>query len=355
MSDQSQAILQQVEQARENQTTLSIHGARSHDFLLGDFAEAEQIDMTRHHGIIDYQPSELTLTARAGTPLNEICQQLAQHHQRLPTDFPQHADNATLGGALAIGHSGSGRPFLGAIRDHVLGVRLLTGSGEIVQCGGQVMKNVAGYDVSRLLAGSRGQFGVLLDITLKLMPEPERQISLGFEMDENTAIRQMNELAGRSLPINACVNDGKRLLLRLEGSEAGIASAQKKLGGEAIEPSAPLWQSLQRQSHEFFRDDTPLWRVIVPATAPQLELENDHHSLIDWCGGLRWVHSENISQSDFIHVSNLGGYLESYRRATPQTAPTRPQDVMTDIQREMHARLRQAFDPSKLFNPALSI
>jgi glycolate oxidase FAD binding subunit len=351
MSDNSKNFQQQVEQALKNNTALSIHGARSHHFLLGDYAEAEVIDMTSHHGIIDYQPSELTLTARAGTPLNDIRAALAEQHQRLPTDFPQQRDDATLGGAVAIGHSGSGRPFLGAIRDHVLGVHLLTGSGETVRCGGQVMKNVAGYDVSRLLAGSRGTLGIMLDITLKVLPAPEQQITLAFDMDENAAIRHMNELAGRSLPINACAYVDGQMLLRLEGTQSGIAAAQQKLGAEWLPDSPALWDSLQRQTHEFFTPEQALWRIIVPATAPRLELENEHQSLIDWCGGLRWIHADEITQSDFIHISNLGGYLENYRGATP----TRPQDLMTPRQRDMQQRIQRAFDPANIFNPQLSV
>ena len=351
MSDNSKIFQQQVEQALKNHTALSIHGARSHDFLLGDFAERDAIDMTSHHGIIDYQPSELTLTARAGTPLNDIRVALAEQRQRLPTDFPQHSESATLGGAVAIGYTGSGRPFLGAIRDHVLGVHLLTGTAETVRCGGQVMKNVAGYDVSRLLAGSRGTLGILLDITLKVLPEPEQQITLAFELDENRAIRQMNELAGRSLPINACAWIDGQMLLRLAGTESGVAAAKQKLGGETLDDSAALWDSLQRQTHEFFQPEQPLWRIITPATAPKLELENQHASLIDWCGGLRWIHSDEVTQSDFIHVSNLGGYLENFRGG----APTHPQDLMTPLQRDMQQRIQRAFDPTNLFNPTLSI
>jgi len=350
MSDNSKNFQQQVKQALKSQTALSIHAAHSHDFLLGDYAETELIDMTTHHGVIDHQPSELILTARAGTPLNEIRHLLAEHHQRLPTDFPQHSEQATLGGAVAIGHSGSGRPFLGAIRDHVLGVHLLIGSGETVRCGGQVMKNVAGYDVSRLLAGSRGTLGILLDITLKVLPEPEQQVTLAFEMDENRAIRHINELAGRSLPINACVVVDGQMLLRLEGTESGVAAAQQKLGGETLDDSPTLWDSLQRQTHDFFQPEQPLWRIIVPATAPKLELENEHQSLIDWCGGLRWIHSDEITQSDFVHVSNLGGYLENYRGASA----THPQDLMTPLQSDMQQRIQRAFDPANTFNPKLS-
>ena len=145
------------------------------------------------------------------------------------------------------------------------------------------------------------------------------------------------------------------MLLRLEGTESGIAAAQQKLGGETLTDSHKLWDSLQRQTHDFFQPEQPLWRIIVPATAPKLELENAHQSLIDWCGGLRWIHADAITQADFIHISNLGGYLENFRSGSLKVGPTHPQDLMSALQRDMQQRIQRAFDPANIFNPALSI
>ncbi len=344
-------IVEQVNQALQSRQPMAIRGSGSHDFMLGDYAQDQVVDMTSHHGIIDYQPSELTLTARSGTSLELIQQALDSEGQRLPTDTPVYDDKATLGGAIAIGHSGSGRPFLGAVRDHVLGAGMLNGSGELLKCGGQVMKNVAGYDISRLLCGSRGTLGPILDITLKVLPKPEQQITLGFELEENMAIETMNRMAGMPLPLTACVYLDQQLYVRLEGNESGLQQARHKLGGDPVKNTRKFWQQIQNQQHPFFTDNQqPLWRIIVPSTAPKLELENEHQHLIDWCGGLRWIYCQEITQGDFIHITNVGGYVESFRGE----APTAPSVLMTPLQKSFHQKVKAAFDPDNLFNPALS-
>ncbi len=349
--DISQDIHARVQQALSNQQPLSVHGSGSHDFMLADYRETQQLDMAGHHGIIDYQPSELTLRARSGTTLKEIKQTLADSQQRLATDFPAYQANATLGGAVAIGHSGSGRPFQGAIRDHILGARLVNGYGDILNCGGQVMKNVAGYDISRLLCGSRGTLGPILDISLKVMPKPEQQMTRVFEMDENRAIETINKMAALSLPISAACYYDQKVYIRLEGTQAGLNAAGHKLGGETLPESEEFWSSIQQQTHEFFNTLAPIWRIIVPSTTPELELEHKQLSLIDWCGGLRWIHAQQITQSDFIHISNMGGYIENHSGHQP----TNPADLMSTLQKQMHLQIKKAFDPKQLFNPALSI
>lgn len=353
-TDHTQLIQQQVEQAIENNNPLSIQGSNSHVFMLPDYAagydKQQIIDMTTHTGIIDYQPTELIIKARAGTTIAEIQQTLTQQNQQLPTDFPAYAPTATLGGAIAIGHSGSGRPFLGAIRDHVLGAGLINGAAEILTCGGQVMKNVAGYDISRLLCGSRGTLGPILDVTIKVQPSAESQQTQVFETDENRAISSMNELARRPLPVSAIVYFEEKLYLRLQGAESGVKQAAKTLGGDSLSDSAEFWDSIQQQSHVFFNPQHPVWRVIVPASTPELELEHKQHSLIDWCGGLRWIHADHITQTDFIHIDNMGGYIENHRGGPA----TNPSDLMTELQKQMHKKIKQAFDPQRLFNPVLS-
>ena len=354
VSDQDLAteLQQQLRDAIAHKAAVSVHGSGSHDFLLGDFAEAERLELSRHRGIVDYQPTELTLRARAGTPLREIEQVLAEGRQQLPTDFPRFSDDASLGGAVAIGHSGTARPFRGAIRDHVLGVQLLGDDGEILHFGGQVMKNVAGYDVSRLLCGSRGSLGAMLEITLKVIPMPALTRTLAFEEDEDEAIRVMNRLAGRQLPISGQLYLDGRLLLRLEGSEAGVLQAARELGGETLDETEAeaLWQGVRDHSHPFFRNDEPLWRVILPTATPKLELEADHRGLIDWGGGLRWIHAAELGAADFEHVRNVGGYLEPFRGQRPG----RPADLMQPLQRKLHRRIKKAFDPGNIFNPKLS-
>jgi glycolate oxidase FAD binding subunit len=331
---------------------VSLHGSGSHGFLLGDFAEGERLELVGHRGILDYQPTELTIRARAGTPLVEIEQALAEGGQQLPTDFPRFAAGATLGGAVAIGHSGPARPFRGAIRDHVLGIRLLGDDAGILHFGGQVMKNVAGYDVSRLMCGSRGSLGALLEITLKVIPRPEQERTLVFEEDEDEAIRAMNRLAGLQLPISGQAHVDGRFHLRLQGSRAGVAQAAARLGGETLDPATAdaFWRGLNEQSHPFFNDDEPLWRIVVPTATPRLELECEHRSLIDWGGGLRWLHARDFTDADSAHVRNVGGFAEVFRGGRPSP----PAATMSPLLRKLHRRVKKAFDPGNIFNPKLS-
>ena len=351
MSDQSNTIVKQVTDARSQGKSLSIHGSGSHVFMLPEFKEAISLDMTAHTGIIDYQPTELTLQARSGTPVEEIAKTLAEKNQRLPTDFLSFSTRATLGGAVATGLTGCSRPFQGAIRDHVLGVMLVNGQAETVKGGGQVMKNVAGYDISRLMAGSRGTLGVMLDITLKVLPRSERMETRVFEMDENAALQHMNELAGKPLPVTAAIYLNGSLYLRLEGSDSGVAHAIKRIGGESLEQSPEFWQSINHQSHAFFSDTASLWRIIVPTTTPRLELETDHQTLIDWCGGQRWLKSEFLTADDYRHVENVGGYIEPFRG---QQAVA-PDSNLQPLQIRMQQRVKRAFDPDRIFNPILSV
>ncbi len=348
--DQTQQIQQQLAQATANKQPLSIHGSGSHQFMLAEFSEAEKIDMRQHTGVIDYQPTELTLKAHSGTAISELIPLLQENHQRLPTDFPQYAEGCTLGGAIAVGHTGSGRPFHGAIRDHVLGATLINGHGELIHCGGQVMKNVAGYDVSRLLCGSRGTLGPILDITLKVLPQPETQVTLVFEKDMASAIQSMNQLAGQPLPVTAAVFYQGQLFIRLQGTESGVRHAQQHIGGDEMHEDRSFWQSIQQQTHAFFTHAEALWRVILPASAAALELQNEHHSLVDWCGGLRWIDSSEISASDRDKIRQMGGYIEAHRG----NPPTHPASLMNSLQQKMQHRIKQAFDPENRFNPRLS-
>ncbi len=355
-NDRSEALQQQIRDARAEGAALSVHGSGSHGFLLGDFSETRRLELAAHRGILDYQPTELTVKARAGTPLAELRAALAEGGQRLATDFPALADTATLGGALAIGLTGPARPFQGALRDGVLGVTLLDAEGEILHFGGQVMKNVAGYDVSRLLCGSRGCLGVMLDITLKVMPLPESSVTLGFAEGEASAIHDMNHLAGQPLPLTAAAWLDGQLLLRLEGSAAGVEAAAAELlrerDGQRLDPGEAirLWDGINHQEHDFFAGDRPLWRVVVPPTTPPLELEGDHPMLIDWCGGQRWLRADALSEADLAHVRNVGGWVEGFRGAPPGS----PAGQMTAAQRKLHRRVKQAFDPGNIFNPCLS-
>jgi hypothetical protein len=239
------------------------------------------LDIRPHSGITSYEPSELVVTARAGTPLAELEALLAAQGQCLPFEPPHFGGaqaKATVGGMVASGLSGPARASVGAVRDYMLGVVLLNGKGERLVFGGQVMKNVAGYDVSRLMAGSLGTLGVLLEVSLKVLPMAPMEATLVFDMDEAAALQQLNRWGAMPLPVNASCWRGGRLWVRLRGAKAAVAAAQKSMGGEVLDSDAARhWTALREQAQPFFalQGDESLWRLSVPDTAPPLQAGRD--------------------------------------------------------------------------------
>lgn len=328
-------------------TPLAIHGSGSKCFLTGDIAGAA-LDVTKHRGIVSYEPTELVLTARTGTPLSEIESALGEKNQMLAFEPPHFGPKATLGGTIACNLSGPRRPFCGSARDFVLGTRIINGRGEILKFGGQVMKNVAGYDVARLMAGSYGTLGVLLDISLKVLPIPAREITLRFEMGADDAIRTMNIWAGQPLPLSAACHVGDTLYVRLSGTDKSVRAAHIKLGGDHDARGAAFWHELREQQLLFFAGDAPLWRLSVPSAAPLLDLPGE--CLLDWGGALRWLRT-SANMSDVQHaVEAAGGYARLFRNAG-QPRPLRPSTTVAAL---LASELRRAFDPFAIFNPTLN-
>src|SRR5690554_5370620 len=260
MADISRQLQEQVLHASNSGQKLNITGGNTKAFM-GRKADttANILDVSEHTGIVDYQPVELVLTVRAGTRVQDIETELAEHHQTLHFEPPQIRTNTTIGGTLACNLSGPSRPWAGSVRDQVLGIRLLNGKGEHLRFGGQVMKNVAGYDVSRLQAGAMGTLGVITEISLKVMPKPAASMTLIQDMDINEVIHYMNSRAAEPKPITAaCWVDGK-VYLRLAGARSAVEATADKWSGKVMENGDALWRSVQDMKHEFFSDsDTPL-------------------------------------------------------------------------------------------------
>lgn len=348
MSDCTQTWRERVREARALRTPLRLRGGGSKDFY-GRQPTGELFDTREHHGIVNYEPTELVVTVRAGTPLAELDALLASHRQMLAFEPPCFGGRATVGGCVAAGLSGPRRMAAGAVRDFVLGVRVIDGRGEVLSFGGEVMKNVAGYDVSRLMAGSLGTLGLLLDVSLKVLPRPLREISLRQRRDEAGAIDLMNRWAGQPLPVSATVWHDGLLTVRLSGSDEALDAAIDRVGGDLLTPdeATAFWASVTEQQLAFFADTgTPLWRVAVPGTAPPLALPGEQ--LIEWSGGLRWVRTTLAETELRARVQALGGHALRFRGGArdgevfhPLSAP-----LMT-----VHRRLKQAFDPDGLFNP----
>jgi glycolate oxidase FAD binding subunit len=332
--------------AIQSGTQLEIRGNGSKHFL-GRRLAGEPLIVTPHAGIVNYQPRELVITARCGTSLSTIETALGEQGQMLPFEPPHFGPGATIGGTIACGLSGPARPYAGSARDLVLGTRVLTGLGQVLRFGGEVMKNVAGYDLSRLMTGAYGTLGLLLDVSLKVMPLQAAQRTLAQEQSQPEAIRLMNAWAGTALPITATCHDGNRLFVRLSGAETAVVQAAETIGGEAVRNQETLWRrQIREQGHDFFAAGSPLWRLSIPSATPPLDLPGIQ--LIEWGGALRWYRGELQSQAICRAASEAGGHATLFRggdRSAEIFQPPAP-PLMA-----IHRRLKQAFDPNGLFNP----
>ena len=339
-TDISETLAENVRAAAARKTRLAVLGSGSKRFYTGP-PEGEPLDVSGHRGIVSYDPTELVVTARAGTPLADVEMALSEHGQMFAFEPPHFGPSATLGGAIACGFSGPRRPYAGAARDFVLGVKMINGRGEILSFGGQVMKNVAGYDLSRLMVGSLGTLGVLLDISLKVLPKPARELTLTFERAADEAIRAMNTWAGRPLPLSAACHSGDTLFIRLSGAVQAVQAAHAKLGGEVLEKGEDFWRELREHRRGFFQDDAPLWRLSVPPATPSLTLPGKW--LIDWGGGQRWLKTRATPGE--LHAAAARAYghaaLFAHDPSDPRTPPATS---------HLHRRLKAAFDPHTVFN-----
>ncbi|MGV8842233.1 MAG: glycolate oxidase subunit GlcE [Pseudomonas sp.] len=340
--DASAALLEQVNQALVSATPLRIQGGNSKAFL-GRPVSGEVLDSRAHRGIVSYDPTELVVTVRAGTPLTELEAALDAAGQMLTCEAPHFGAAATVGGMLAVGLSGPRRPWSGAVRDMVLGTRLITGHGKHLRFGGEVMKNVAGYDLSRLLAGSYGCLGLITEVSLKVLPKPRACLSLSLQLDCATALTKLAEWGQQPLPISAASHSGGVLQLRLEGGEGSVAAARERLGGEQLDSG--YWADLNEQRLDFFADPRPLWRLSVPINAGVLSLPGEQ--LLDWAGAQRWLKSDADAASIRAIASAAGGHASCF---TTGVCDSPFQPLAAPLLR-YHRQLKAQLDPKGIFNP----
>jgi glycolate oxidase FAD binding subunit len=332
-------LIERVKIAITSGTPLCILAGGSKAFY-GRPCQGDILDVAGHCGDIRYEPSELVLTARAGTRLAEIEDVLKTHNQMLPFEPPHFGPNATLGGMVAAGLSGPRRPWGGSVRDAVLGLKLLNGRGEVLRLGGQVMKNVAGYDLSRLMVGALGTLGVLLEVSIKVLPRPAVERTLVFELDAETAAARQIEWGRRPLPISATLYHASRLHVRLSGSVQGVQAAYLALGGEQCDNA--IWTEVREQTLPFFQTGQPLWRLsLPPATTPLTNV-----GLTEWGGALCWLVSDEPAETIRHRVSSHGGHATLFRSINDVAfQPLAP--AMMALQQ----RIKLALDPHGLFNP----
>jgi len=329
-------------------TALRIRGGGTKDWY-GQRCDGAILDTRAHSGIIDYEPTELVITARCGTPLAEIEAVLADRKQMLAFEPPHFGEGATLGGAIASGLAGPRRASSGAVRDFVLGVKLMDGTGQELTFGGQVMKNVAGYDVSRMLAGSLGTLGLMLEISVKVLPRALCETSIAFAVSEIDALRMLNEWGGQPLPVSAsCWHDGA-LTVRLSGARAAVDAAVRRLGGERVPDAGAFWSGLREQRHRFFDGSEALWRLSVPTAAGAIVLKGEQ--LIEWGGAQRWLKVDGdaaMAAGIRRSVAAAGGHATLFRGGDKSVGVFQP---LAPAVAKIHERLKTAFDPSHIFNP----
>lgn len=341
----SELLQSQVQRAIEEGTALRITAGGTKSFL-GRDGDGEPLDVGKHRGIVDYDPRELVLTARAGTPLSEIERVLSESNQMLAFEPPHFGANATLGGTIASGLSGPRRPYSGAARDYLLGCKLLNGKAEILNLGGRVMKNVAGYDLSRLMAGAFGTLGILLEMSLKVLPKPAASVTLIHECSQADAIAYMSGLLSRSLPIDGACHYGGHCYVRVSGSEQAVKEAQRKLCGDVVHDGHHFWQRLREHELPLFEHAQLLWRIMAKPAIPPLAIEGEW--LLDWGGAQRWLVS-NVSAKQIREVAHFhGGHATLFRGGDRSGEIFQP---LAPPMLALQQRIKASFDPHAIFNP----
>ena len=345
MSDRAEQLKDQVLAAAADRTALRIVGSDTKAFL-GRATTGEPLVTRGHTGIVHYEPTELVITARAGTPLAEIEAALAEHNQILGFEPPHLGEGATLGGTIACNLSGPRRAYAGAARDFVLGSKVLNGKGEILTFGGEVMKNVAGYDVSRLMTGAMGTLGVLLEVSVRVVPRPETHITVARKTTEQDALFLLHRWACSQLPVTATCFHGDTLYVRLCGTPKGVEAARQRVGGDLIDAGLDFWSRLREQRHAFFTARRPIWRLSVASNTPPGDI--DGKWLYEWGGAQRWLVSDAPAEEIRAWARHAGGHatLVHNKPQADDVFQPLPAGLLT-----LHQRLKAAFDPQGILNP----
>lgn len=347
-ADMSLQLQQQVQLAYEEQTALHIVGGNSKAFY-GRPVTAQTLSVAEHRGVLNYEPTELVITLRAGTPLSEVEKILDDNGQMLPFEPPAFSEQATIGGTIACNLSGPRRACAGAARDYLLGCKIINGKGELLTFGGEVMKNVAGYDVSRLMAGAMGSLGVLLEVSLKVLPKAESETSQLFHCSSVEAIDKMHAWSQTPLPVSATSFHNSLLRVRLSGASKAVNAAVNHIGGDAMENADNYWQDLKEQRLEFFNTEKPLWRLSLASDIESVLADNSDEDdfLYEWGGALRWLKSDIPAEIIQTAVAELDGHASLFRH-TEQSSIFQP---LTPGLMRIHKNLKQAFDPDNILNP----
>lgn len=344
--DRSKEIADRVAEAFGTDQPLEVVGGGSKHFY-GRTPRGETLSLSGHSGIVHYEPTELVLTARAGTPLDEIESALAENGQMLPFEPPRFGGNATLGGCIAAGLSGPRRAYYGATRDMVLGVRCVNGRGDMLRFGGEVMKNVAGYDLSRLQAGALGTLGVLLEASVKVLPTPPVDHTMVLDCAPEQMYERVEGWVRGGLPVSGTALIEGQLHVRLSGQPDAVENASRTIGGERMDNAPGFWRALRDHELAFFQDDgDPLWRIALPPGTAMPDL--DGPTLLEWSGMLAWVRSTLSAGTIRERIQTLGGHATLFRGGDRNGEVFHP---LSDGPMRLHKRLKAAMDPGGILNP----
>jgi glycolate oxidase FAD binding subunit len=335
-------LQQRIREAAGRRAPVRLRGGGTKDFY-GNEPRGEILDTRSYAGIVSYEPTELVVTVRCGTPLAEVEAVLGEHRQMLAFEPPHFGPGATFGGCIAAGLSGPRRASAGALRDFVLGARLIDGRGRVLSFGGQVMKNVAGYDIARLAAGSLGTLALIAEASVKVLPQPSAELTLRREAGMDEAIETMNLWAAQPLPVSATAWHDGALSIRLSGAPAAVRAAARQIGGEEVADAQALWSAIREHSHPFFAGEEPLWRLALPSACPALQVAGS--MLIEWGGGLRWLRTAADPREA---ARRAGGHATLFRSASRSGAVFPPLDPVLE---RLHRALKAAFDPAGILNP----
>ena len=344
--EQQNIISEKITNANQQKQALKISAGNTKSFY-GNSIQGEPLDVSQYRGIIDYEPSELFITARCGTSLTEIEDELNKQQQMLAFEPPHFGQRATIGGTIACGFSGPRRPYSGSARDNILGAHIINGKGEYLEFGGHVMKNVAGYDVSRAMCGALGTLGVIMQVSLKVIPKPEKEITIVFQTSKEQRINKLFELSQTNLPITASYIEESLIYIRLAGLENSLNNICGQLEAETLDNSTSFWKTIKEHQRDSFQGATNLWRINVPNNTADIDF-GDQPMLIEWNGGLRWLYSTLNADEirNKIHESN--GHATLFR------SDNKSQDRFTEPSstvKSLHKNLKHAFDPDNILNP----
>jgi glycolate oxidase FAD binding subunit len=347
--DNTDYLISQVKDAYSKKLPLQIVAGNSKIFY-GRKISYKEITLNSHSGVINYEPSELVITVRAGTPLSEINTELEKNSQMLAFEPPSYNSNSTIGGTIACGLSGSRRPFTGAARDFVLGTRILNGKGELLKFGGEVIKNVAGYDTSRLMTGALGTLGVLLDVSIKVIPRPEYEVTLIQTLSLDSALNQMTYLKRQTHPISGLAYCFNHLFIRLSGTQNTVKNSVRSIGGDYYSNSKSdldfSWNKFDNHTLKFFNSERALWRISVKPNTPKLNIKGE--CFYNWAGAERWITSNCKNTEIFNTVAAVNGHATLYRFGD------RTNDIFQPLPAallKIHQELKKSFDPENILNP----